>query len=349
MKKMTNLARVLTTLRRQEPDMVPTFENQIDSQVKDKIKPGLSHADFIEYMDLDAITHHELEADTAVVIDESKGLVRDKWGALRRYIPASETVSMTVEAPVKSEKDLKKYVPPDPDVSGVYRNLEQSVKRFKGKRAVIAVVMNPGNAVKNYMLGQVEYFKAIKTSPDLVHRLTEIAHDYYLRFVKNCIDVGVDIVWIGGDIAMSTGPFLSPADTETFIMSSERGIVQYIRGRGVPCLRHTDGDIWQIFDMLVDVGYDAIHPIDPVAGMDLGEAKTKYGDRICLMGNVDCAHLLTWGNPDEVRKAVKKCIQHAGKGGGYICTTSNTVHVAVKPENYVAMVDAIREYGKYPL
>ena len=46
---------------------------------------------------------------------------------------------------------------------------------------------------------------------------------------------------------------------------------------------------------------------------------------------------------------LKKCIRQAGKGGGYICTTSNTVHGAVKPENYVAMVEAIREYGQYPL
>ena len=349
MKKMTSLERVLTALRRQEPDMVPTFEIHIDSKVRDKIKAGLSYADFIEYMDLDAIILHELITDTVEVLDESKGLVRDKWGALKRYNPASELVSLFLEAPIKSEEDLKKYVPPDPDISGIYQSIEQSVKRFKGKRAVIVEFMNPSDAVKNYMLGQIEYFKATKVNPVLVHRLTEITRDYYLRFVKNCIDAGVDIVWIGGDIATSTGPFLSPADTRRFIVNSEREIIEYTKTRGVPCLRHTDGNIWQIFDMLVEAGYDAIHPLDPVAGMDLGEAKAKFGDRICLMGSVDCAHLLTWGSPDEVRKAVKKCIQQAGEGGGYICTTSNTVHVAVKPENYVAMVEAIREYGKYPL
>lgn len=347
MKALSGLERVLTTIRHQEPDMVPTFENHIDSTVRDKIKSGLSYADFIEYMDLDAITHHELETDTVDVLDESKGLVRDKWGALRRFNPASELVSLLLEAPIRSEEDFKRYVPPDPDVSGIYQDLIQSVKRFKGKRAVIVVVMNPSNSVKNYILGQTEYFKAIKTNPDLIYRLTEIARDYYLGLVKNCIDVGVDIVWIGGDIATSTGPFLSPADTEKFIMSSEKDIVQYAKSRSVPCLRHTDGDLWQIFDMFIDTGYDAIHPIDPVAGMDLGEVKIKYGDEICLMGNVDCSHLMSWGTPDEVRTAVKKCIRQAGKGGGYICTTSNTVHSATKPENYVAMVEAIREFGKY--
>ena len=68
-----------------------------------------------------------------------------------------------------------------------------------------------------------------------------------------------------------------------------------------------------------------------------------------IEGNVDCAYLLPDGTTDEVREAVRKCIMQAGKGGGYICGTSNSVHPTVKPENYVAMVEAIKEYGKYPL
>ena len=114
-------------------------------------------------------------------------------------------------------------------------------------------------------------------------------------------------------------------------------------------LDNLDALIWKLFDMLIDVGFDAIHPIDPTAGMDLGEAKAKYGDKVCLMGNVDCTYIMTWGTPDEVREDVKRCIRQAAKGGGYICTTSNSVHSATKPENYIAMVEAIKEYGKYPI
>lgn len=329
--------------------MVPTFENHIDGKVRSKIKPGLSYSDFIEYMDLDAITHHELETATVEIVDESKRLIRDKWGALRRYNPASELVSVFWEAPIKSERDLTSYVPPNPDISNMYHDLEESVKRFGGKRAVIAVITNPSFTVRDHMLGQPAYFKAIKTNPDLIHRLTEIAYDYHLKFSKSCIDIGADILWIVGDIATSMGPMLSPADTERFVLAPERKLVQYAKSKGVPVLRHTDGNIWQIFELIIDAGFDAIHPLDPVAGMDLGEAKARYGHRICLMGNVDCSHLLTWGTPAEVRESVRKCIKQAGVGGGYICTTSNTVHAAVKPENYIAMVEAIREYGKYPV
>ena len=99
----------------------------------------------------------------------------------------------------------------------------------------------------------------------------------------------------------------------------------------------------------METGIDALHPIDPIAGMDLGEVKIEYGDRICLMGNVECGELLSWGTKKDVRKTVKECIRKAGKGGGLICMSSNSVHSGVKPENYLAMVETVKKYGEYPL
>ena len=61
---------------------------------------------------------------------------------------------------------------------------------------------------------------------------------------------------------------------------------------------------------------DALHPIDPNAGIDLGEVKKKYGHRVCLMGNADCAYTLTWGTLEEVRGDVKRCIKQAARDGG---------------------------------
>jgi uroporphyrinogen decarboxylase len=83
--------------------------------------------------------------------------------------------------------------------------------------------------------------------------------------------------------------------------------------------------------------------------MAISEVKQKYGDRLCLIGNVDCAATLSFGTVDEVRQETKEVIRKAGIGGGLIVASSNTIHSAVKPENYVEMVRTIREYGQYPL
>ena len=101
--------------------------------------------------------------------------------------------------------------------------------------------------------------------------------------------------------------------------------------------------------MILDTGIDGLHPIDPMAGMDIGEAKEKFGDRVCLCGNVSCAFSLVSGTVEEVKQETKEVIRKAGKGGGLICMSSNSIHSGVNPNNYVAMVEAIREYGSYPL
>jgi len=339
---------MLQAINRQEPDRIPTFEIDIDERVIEAIKPGLSYEDFCEYMDLDAVCYHEMRTDQYEVIDKAKGIVRDQWGAIKQYSAVSLSIPVTREPAIKSKKDLDTYVSPDPAFPARFKKLEEAVKRFKGKKAIIATV-RPFATIRDSLRGQDDLFKDMIRDPDMVDRLNKIASDYYMRYVKNLIDVGVDIIFETADWAFTHGPMVSPKSTERFITPGLKEIVEYCHSRGVPCLKHTDGNLWAIFDLIVETGVNGVHPIDPLAGMDLGEAKAKYGDKVCLMGNVDCGNLLSWGTKEEVREAVKDCIRKAGKGGGYICMSSNSIHGAVNPENYVEMVRAIRECGKYPL
>ena len=118
---------------------------------------------------------------------------------------------------------------------------------------------------------------------------------------------------------------------------------------GFMVIKHTDGNLWSIIDLLVDSGIDCLDPIDPVAGMDLAEVKQKYGHRIALKGNVDCAQTLTFKGVEENIAETKHCLRVAAPGGGYILSSSNSIHSAVKPENYVAMRETLERYGTYPI
>ena len=83
--------------------------------------------------------------------------------------------------------------------------------------------------------------------------------------------------------------------------------------------------------------------------MDLSEVKNKYSDRIALKGNVDCAQTLSYATADEVIEETKQVIRKGGPGGGFILSSSNSIHASVKPENYLAMLDTLKKYGSYPL
>ena len=76
--------------------------------------------------------------------------------------------------------------------------------------------------------------------------------------------------------------------------------------------------------------------------------KREYGDRLCLLGNVDL-NILTLGTREDVDEEVRGLIRDVGPGGGYIVTSGSSLAAYVKPENAVALSKAVQKYGHYPL
>jgi uroporphyrinogen decarboxylase len=81
--------------------------------------------------------------------------------------------------------------------------------------------------------------------------------------------------------------------------------------------------------------------------MDIGEVKTYLAGKMCVLGNIDCRDLLVSGTEEEVEQTVRETIEKAAPGGGYIISSSNSIHPNVRPENYIAMVRAAHKYGIY--
>ena len=98
---------------------------------------------------------------------------------------------------------------------------------------------------------------------------------------------------------------------------------------------------------LVDLGIAGLHPLEKGA-MDMPAVKKEYGDRICLLGNVDL-NILGLGTPGDVDEEVRQLIASVGPGGGYVVTSGNSLAGYVKPENARALSQAVQRYGRYPL
>ena len=345
---MNGLERMGKALKREEPDRVPHFEFLVDKKVRDAIRPGLSVEDFYEYMDLDAIGLPDKNvAWQYKPVNEAQKLYQDQWGAIVKF--STEAAGIPQEPALKAESDFDSYTMPDPDETWRYDRLREAVKRFKGEKAIFCGVTDTFDVVKECFLGDTKMFIDMIRNPDYVKRVSEAVLQYQLKYIKNCIEVGADFFFINGDYATTHAPMVSPKMAGEFLMPYLKSIADFVHQNGALLAKHSDGMLWTLFDQIVETGVDAIHPIDPEAGMDMGEAKAKYGQKVCLMGNVDCGPLLTWGTPDEVRQITKECVRKGGKGGGLICMSSNSIHSGVKPENYLAMVETIREYGTYPL
>jgi uroporphyrinogen decarboxylase len=116
------------------------------------------------------------------------------------------------------------------------------------------------------------------------------------------------------------------------------------KSAGKPLIFHSDGKLWDVMDDIIACGVDALHPIEPQA-MDLAEVKAKYGNRLCLIGSVD-VDLLARGTAEEIRAKVKYNVEQAGKDGGYVLGSGNSIPDYVPYENYLALLEASKIFGK---
>ena len=95
-------------------------------------------------------------------------------------------------------------------------------------------------------------------------------------------------------------------------------------------------------------GFDGHHSLEPTENVDLADCRKEIGHDLSLLGHLDIAHVLSHGTRSEVFEHVRDSIKKAGKGGGLILGPSNS-HADIKVKNVRWMMEAIDEYGRYPL
>ena len=345
---MKSYERVIAALEGKMPDRVPMFELVIDEGVIDGVFPGADYYEFVERFPLDVVGLNRSTWDRKNVdwVDEAKGLFRDGWGVTRAI--TAESSPYPVEAPIKSPDDLKHYTPPDPHAPGALGHLDEVVTRYKGEKAIIFMgrdaYFNPA-----HLRGVEPFLMDIVLNPRFVHDLIELCQSHDLELVKRAAAAGADIIVFGDDYADKNNPFMSPKHFQDLFLPGIQRAVDVAHEAGAYVIKHTDGNIMPILDMIVETGIDGLHPIEPAAGMSLRKVRERYGDRLCLCGNVDCGPLLTWGTPAEVKATVRQCLADAAIDGAFMLSSSNSIHSSVKPQNYAAMAEALAELGEYPL
>ena len=148
------------------------------------------------------------------------------------------------------------------------------------------------------------------------------------------------------DYCFNTAPFYSEDLFDEFVGPYLKEIISVYHQLGFYVIKHTDGNIMPIIDRIIDCGPDALHSLDPQGGVDLAEVNRQYGDRICLIGNVNCA-LLQTGTEEECIADVRRALKQGMEGYGYIFSTSNCVYTGMPLERYELMNRIWREEGIY--
>ncbi len=274
---------------------------------------------------------------------------RDEWGIRRQR---TELYCEIVEHPLADAKmgALRHYPWPDPHDPCRIAGLADEARRLyeETNYALVADFLGGGLFEQALWMRGFERFmmdlvgdEAFATA--LLDTLLELYTNFYDVYLE-AVGSYVQIVAVGDDLGMQTGPLISPALYRRLIKPRHKELYDFIHSRTeAKILHHTCGSVFPLVPDLIDVGVDILNPIQTSAqGMDPAALKREFGERLVFHGGIDVQQVLPFATPERVREEVRRIVAILGQGGGYIFAPSHNIQADVPPENVLAMYEAIQ-------
>lgn len=374
---MQNRERLLTALNHQQPDKIPLdfggcsmssinihayrkFQKHVGIKNEAEIANWGSQ---LARIDEEVLSNYDVDTRPASIsdrnIDQEKRSTRytDLWGAV--WQKSGEGPYINRGGPFSDLKDpepadLEDHDWPDPEVLGNVssEDLQQARQYHREGYAVVGALPVRTISQAQRMRGFDNWLKDCVRNPSfaraLVEKCVEIgleATKKQLRAIGDLLDV---VVW-ADDMGTSQGPMISPRAYREIVKDSQGRIVRTVKDLAdVKVLIHSDGSIYSFLPDLIEIGVDAINPVQHNLGnvkdMDPQRLKNEFGDDLAFWGGIDTSTVLPRRKPDEVREEVKKRIDQLGSGGGYVVASVHNIQAEVPPENVAAYLEAVREY-----
>jgi len=161
-----------------------------------------------------------------------------------------------------------------------------------------------------------------------------------------------DVICMGDDLGSQDATLMSPAAYRRLIKPHEAELLAAIHENSkAKVFFHSCGNVYDVIGDLIEIGVDLLNPVQVSAGpmRDTARLKKEFGSRLSFSGAIDTGRVLPRGTTDDVRAEVRQRICDLAPGGGYIASAVHCIQDDVPPENVVAMCEAVRESGRYPI
>ena len=192
--------------------------------------------------------------------------------------------------------------------------------------------------------GMENALMTIMTAPGMFDAVIDRITEFYLEANKIFYDaVGdrLDAVLIGNDFGSQDALMLSPELIRDHVFPGTKKLIDQAHSYGYKVIHHSCGSIAAIIPDLVELGADAIHPIQALAtGMDAETLTKNYYGKASFCGGVDAQHLLVNGSPDEVSARVT-VLKELFPTGLIISPSHEAILPDINPANIEALFKAV--------
>jgi len=231
-----------------------------------------------------------------------------------------------------------------------FKAMKKKDKDSQGRISIIPAIW--GVFEPSWQVFGFSTFSKLLTDSRKILRVFDKFGKFLVNLVKIFIDWGeTNAILIMDDYGYKTGPLMSPKNFNTYIFPWLEEACRVAHKGGLKVILHSCGDIFQLFEGIINLGVDAIHPIEPTTAnpkYSIFELSEKFADKICFIGNVSPQDLADKSS-NFIETYTKNLIKKLAPGGGFILSSGHSINPSVKLHNYLAMNEILKKYGTYPI
>jgi uroporphyrinogen decarboxylase len=193
-----------------------------------------------------------------------------------------------------------------------------------------------------YLRGLEQLLFDMIDHPQELRRVMQALLEIYEVWAERAVAAGADGVWAGDDLGTQRSLFMHPDTFRSLYKPFYARLAEVLHGAGLDFWLHTCGNITEIVADLIDIGVDAIHPIQ-YGTMDEEAIAAQYGGKVAFWIGMDVQQVLPFGTPDEVREHVRQRVSVFYRPeGGLILAAGNAILRDTPLANVRAYAEALR-------
>lgn len=376
--------RLLTALNRREPDRVPLDIGStqvtgihvgayrslrqalglppVEISLCDSIQQlALPDDDVVERLSVDVRGLYPLNSHNWNVREEADGeyfVYHDEWG-ITHHRPAPHglyysIVEVPLPGPDVTSEEIENHAWPDMGDPQRIAGLRELAEGYRA--AGYGVVLKSPFAgifeMAQRIVGMEHCLIMMASGPTLAgalfDRLLELKLDFWEMALPALADE-IDVVAEFDDYGTQTSQLISPRMFRQQLKPRLSTLFARIKQLApkAKLFFHSCGNVRPIIPDLIEMGVEILNPVHVRAtGMEPVALKRDFGDDLLFWGGgVDTQGVLPGGTPQEVKDDVRRNIEALAPGGGYVFSPVHNIQADVPPENMLAVLEALQEYG----
>jgi len=355
MTEMTTRERFMRMFQHKEADRVPILGAPWGTTLERWRREGMPRdADYVEYFGLDRVVgiggdispRYESrvveETDDYIITFDAWGTTSKNW---KHAASTPQWLARTIVDRGSWEKAKERMVIGRDRVNWQY--LQENYRSWREKGYCIYGSLWFGFDVTHArVVGTEELLIWMKDDPELVVDIFTTELECSLQVLQMIWDEGYTfdaITWCD-DMGYRNGTFFSVDTYRELLKPLQQRAINWAHEKGIFAHLHSCGNINAFVPELVEIGLDALNPLEVKAGMDPLYLKHTYGDRLVLDGGINA---MLWDDIERIEAEIRRLLPTLKEGGGYIFREDHSIPDSVSLENYRRILQVAKELGSY--